>query len=1188
MTKKVHYSVVNGSYLEQPDIEYISTTTSESLDTYNVEIKNIGVSEKNTGVFICNPKNFSYPTSVSSLNKYTGISGNIIDLTEYGTNNSIKYDSTYDDRVVEPPIDKKTAYELDTPTQVTSDKNVVSLEPLVDAGMPSFSERLKIYFSFIKTLAIVLAFFVLCPKVGFGQTAGNESESTLETITVESPRPQWERTLSPGSMSIIVVDQFKGEQKDLASLLEHVPGLFVHRVTGEGQYTVVKIRGSSGAQVNVYVDGVLQNLGNDIAVDISLIPVSQVARIEVYRGYVPARFAGSPIGGVINIVTKKPEGLGVDASVSYASLNTKNVTLTATAPTFWNGALLVGAHYDQSDGDFDYTWRQLQDYDAIVDPIEEKKRKHNSHRNIDLLLKWQNENFSLKAAKKATKRGLPYRVNRIDYNTWREQRVDHTDVVLGYRNNNWSIVDFGIQLHYLLQDKRFERKNVSESYGINFSIPGGNWDYRKTKRLGGQVDVGLKLGSRNLLEFHADYSEENLTVEANFWESWSFDAGAMLPYRDYRLFPKYKERRVHIQLQDTLTFGPSDDMKLTVIARSDRVQSQGNIRSDNKFMQTWGIAFQKELNENVTMRFTAGTFTRYPNFAERFGDGFYILPTYLNINSRFFPTPTWEQGEQWDFGFDLHGRLLGASAYSSVSYFKRFTENMLSMHTNAAFAFYRNMGQGTVKGIEFEGGMYWPSFDLDASFAWQYGAGNYVGRVINYTREEESEHITNLPRVQLLLRGSYRFPGDWFSVFGEFQYIGRLYKETVLITTGLNSRTTSWIMDSPLQIISLGANWKIKENLNLTVGINDLQNKRVRQYQYIDAGKIKYRDPVDYPMAGITFYATLAYSFDSGQVSVDTRQSNFASEVSGTSDFTEPGGPFYLAPKIIYSKIDTQLSGDMWTYGAGDTNGTYIPWEPLNCEGYPPYPMNEPCYIFPRGTSYGDPVLGGDLSLSKTSLGLAFGFDFYKNFKVPVRIELEGTLHFRQNIDYGSFYADHGDYDRMGYIDKEIATYHRFQSFQNLQIRTYNIFLNGFFDFHNNTKFTPYIGGGIGFTHFTTELMQDIYLYYDHVGYNQSSTSYELALKKFIFKERQWNFAWNLAIGVSYQITANTFVDVSYRYVDHGSIYLKPTLGKGFYPQIVGAGTPYEDVYYPFYSDNPGQNFEMTSQQVVLSFRMNL
>ena len=122
-------------------------------------------------------------------------------------------------------------------------------------------------------------------------------------ITVEAKRPTWEDILSPGTVTIIRPEEFKGEQKTLPDFLKMVPGVHVREVQGKGQYTTVTVRGSTAAQVGVFVDGVLTNLGGDAAVDISTIPVSNIERIEVYRGYIPARFAGTFIGGVINVVS---------------------------------------------------------------------------------------------------------------------------------------------------------------------------------------------------------------------------------------------------------------------------------------------------------------------------------------------------------------------------------------------------------------------------------------------------------------------------------------------------------------------------------------------------------------------------------------------------------------------------------------------------------------------------------------------------------------------------------------------------------------------------------------------------------------------------------------------------------------------------------------------------------------------
>ena len=190
------------------------------------------------------------------------------------------------------------------------------------------------------------------------QAAADETENdgmdfTLEGVTVEAKRPDWEAKLSPGTVTVIRPDDYKGEQKDLPDLLKMVPGVHVRELNGKGQYTTVSVRGSTAAQVGVFVDGVLFNLGGDAAADISTIPVHNVERIEVYRGYIPARFGGTFMGGVINVVTKRPTKANVLASFGKSSFGGYKGNLQIDAP-LGGGALMVGINRDQSDGDFKY------------------------------------------------------------------------------------------------------------------------------------------------------------------------------------------------------------------------------------------------------------------------------------------------------------------------------------------------------------------------------------------------------------------------------------------------------------------------------------------------------------------------------------------------------------------------------------------------------------------------------------------------------------------------------------------------------------------------------------------------------------------------------------------------------------------------------------------------------------------
>lgn len=213
-------------------------------------------------------------------------------------------------------------------------------------------------------------------------SASDAPEFELAGITVEAKRPDWESKLSPGTVTVIRPEEYKGEQKDLPDLLKMVPGVHVREVNGKGQYTVVTVRGSTAAQVGVFVDGVMTNLGGDAAVDISTIPVKNVERIEVYRGYIPARFGGTFIGGVINVVTKKPTKANISAELGKASFGGKSASLEVVSPLA-SGSLLVGLNYEAAKGDFPYhnysyddpknqkeVQRVLDEYPNVIENLE--------------------------------------------------------------------------------------------------------------------------------------------------------------------------------------------------------------------------------------------------------------------------------------------------------------------------------------------------------------------------------------------------------------------------------------------------------------------------------------------------------------------------------------------------------------------------------------------------------------------------------------------------------------------------------------------------------------------------------------------------------------------------------------------------------------------------------------------------
>lgn len=111
----------------------------------------------------------------------------------------------------------------------------------------------------------------------------------------------------------------------LADVLNTINGVQVAFGGGSpGSSATVFIQGSNIEQVVVFVDGVrINDTGGGVA-DASLIPVQMIDKVEVIKG--PASSVwGSSLGGIVNVITKRPEsvdGLHGMIAGSYGERNT--------------------------------------------------------------------------------------------------------------------------------------------------------------------------------------------------------------------------------------------------------------------------------------------------------------------------------------------------------------------------------------------------------------------------------------------------------------------------------------------------------------------------------------------------------------------------------------------------------------------------------------------------------------------------------------------------------------------------------------------------------------------------------------------------------------------------------------------------------------------------------------------------
>jgi iron complex outermembrane receptor protein len=193
----------------------------------------------------------------------------------------------------------------------------------------------------------------------------------LEEIVIVGRRPRGEVARDPtASATVIEAERFAGEAKGVAELVATAPGVAVSEYGGLGQLSTVSIRGSTASGVLVLLDGLPLNTAAGGGVDLSTIPRPWISRIEVARGAEGAHFGVGALGGIVNVVTRRPDAGAWSAEASAGSFNTFSAAAeSGTGGERWT---LVGqASAEGTGGEFPYERARLENLDRLESGVRD-------------------------------------------------------------------------------------------------------------------------------------------------------------------------------------------------------------------------------------------------------------------------------------------------------------------------------------------------------------------------------------------------------------------------------------------------------------------------------------------------------------------------------------------------------------------------------------------------------------------------------------------------------------------------------------------------------------------------------------------------------------------------------------------------------------------------------------------------
>ena len=245
------------------------------------------------------------------------------------------------------------------------------------------SRRIATFYECIKIVLALLCLALLpaAPALAGKTTAGDaqseherETEVVYEDMVITGSRFSGLKTTFPGRIDVIDSEQISQLPHQTADeLLDWVSGVDSNRTLGifalSPQVAMRGLGGNVPGRTLVLIDGLPATIGDTGNMRWNRVNMADVDRIEVFKGPGSSIYGSNAMGGVINIITRKPEpGFGGRVSAGYGTHDTKRgsvrLGLRSEGESGWYGQ--VAATGLDSSG-YKHLTPDSRDYDARTD-----------------------------------------------------------------------------------------------------------------------------------------------------------------------------------------------------------------------------------------------------------------------------------------------------------------------------------------------------------------------------------------------------------------------------------------------------------------------------------------------------------------------------------------------------------------------------------------------------------------------------------------------------------------------------------------------------------------------------------------------------------------------------------------------------------------------------------------------------
>ncbi len=634
--------------------------------------------------------------------------------------------------------------------------------------------------------------------------------NVLNTPLDESP---FEQTMSAETIA-------QQNSETVADALDNISGVSMGRMGARNEATL-SIRGFDAKRVGVFIDGIPVYVPYDGNFDYDRFLTSDIAQIDVSKGFSSVAYGANTMGGVVNIISKRPSkplegeikvGMVLD---SDTSLSRKTASLNLGTRQDHLYAQLGALYSDQNH------FRLSDDYSGSASqPEGERLRSASEDYKISFKTGYIADDGSEIAIGYSNQNGekqQPPSTNPV-YNSvryWDWPYWDKESVFITGQKNLGNGYIKALAYYDTFENSLYSYANNTYStfnaFGSTFKSKYDDYSY------GGRLEYGIEL-EKHFLSAALNYKKD---VHKGY------DINKVTGHET--LTENYEDHTLSVGLEDVYTL--SSQWQILGGISYDRRDAEKIYDTNPTLANALSLETQSSFNPEASVvyspdatskiRASIARKTYMPSMKDRYSRTLKIPPLYPNPELDNETATHYELSYQKNIGL-FSTRLNG--------FFTRVDDAIQQTLYTPDPSFYQNQNVGTFdhRGIEAE--LSYKSDTLEAG-------GNYTYTSVK-NRTDEGIKRTDVPRHQLFAYSQVEV-GANIALYGDMKFRKGAYDQIA---------DNSYVISPTFTTFDLKAIYKATANVTAEVGVKNLSDKF---YQY-DLG---------FPSAGREFFATLGYKF---------------------------------------------------------------------------------------------------------------------------------------------------------------------------------------------------------------------------------------------------------------------------------------------------------------------------------------